>query len=43
MEIALGSSLSNIITEDENDAKILIEYLKKNTLGRATFFTVKYS
>lgn len=37
MEIALGSSLSNIITEDENDAKILIEYLKKNTLGRASF------
>lgn len=37
MEIALGGSLSNIITEDENGAKILIEYLKKNSLGRATF------
>ncbi|WP_061995053.1 chromosome segregation protein SMC [Clostridium sp. ATCC 25772] len=37
MEIALGSSLSNIITEDENGAKILIEYLKKHSLGRATF------
>ncbi|SHI69410.1 condensin subunit Smc [Clostridium amylolyticum] len=37
MEIALGSSISDIITEDENTAKILIKYLKENALGRATF------
>lgn len=37
VEIALGGAISNIITEDENIAKLLIEYLKKNSLGRATF------
>ncbi len=37
IEIALGSSIQNIITQKENDAKIAIEYLKKNNLGRATF------
>ncbi|EJO5348205.1 chromosome segregation protein SMC [Clostridium botulinum] len=37
MEIALGGAISNVITEDENKAKILINYLKKNSLGRATF------
>ncbi len=29
MEIALGGGISNVITEDENKAKILINYLKK--------------
>ncbi|MGG5462339.1 chromosome segregation protein SMC [Clostridium sp. B9] len=37
IEIALGGSISNIITEDENVAKILINHLKQNKLGRATF------
>ncbi|MBE6055014.1 MAG: chromosome segregation protein SMC [Clostridium sartagoforme] len=37
IEISLGGAISNIITEDENTAKLLIEYLKKNSLGRATF------
>lgn len=37
VEIALGSALSNIITEDEEIAKKLIVYLKTNNLGRATF------
>lgn len=37
IEIALGSSISNIITENENIAKDLITYLKKNHLGRTTF------
>ena len=37
IEIALGGSISNIITKDENVAKLLIDYLKKNSLGRATF------
>jgi chromosome segregation protein len=37
IEISLGGSISNIITEDEDMAKNLINYLKKNKLGRATF------
>lgn len=37
MEIALGGSISDIITEDENIARYLIDYLKTNNLGRATF------
>lgn len=37
MGIALGGSISNIITTDENIAKELINYLKANKLGRATF------
>ncbi len=37
IEVALGASVQSIITENEGDAKQLIEYLKKNKLGRATF------
>ena len=37
VEMALGGAISNIITENENIAKTLIEYLKKKRLGRATF------
>ncbi|GAA0788661.1 chromosome segregation protein SMC [Hathewaya limosa] len=37
IEIALGAAISNVITENENEAKILIEYLKEKNLGRATF------
>ena len=37
IEIALGGAISNVITEDEQIAKNLINYLKKNNLGRATF------
>lgn len=37
IEIALGGGISNIVTEDENLAKKLINYLKQNNLGRATF------
>lgn len=37
IDIALGSAVSNIITEDEIIAKNLIEYLKRKNLGRATF------
>ena len=37
IEVALGSSISNIITSDEEIAKNLIKYLKDNNLGRATF------
>jgi len=37
IEIALGSSLQNIVTNTEEDAKFAIEYLRKNNLGRVTF------
>ncbi len=37
IETALGSSIQNIVTEDEETAKRQIEFLKKNKLGRATF------
>ena len=37
IEIALGGNLSNIITENEEEAKTLIQHLKINSLGRATF------
>lgn len=37
IEVALESSAQHIVVNDENDAKKLIEYLKKQRLGRATF------
>lgn len=37
IEMALGASLQSIVTETEEHAKIAVEYLKKNYLGRATF------
>lgn len=37
IEVALGGAVSDIITEDDNIAKNLINHLKANNLGRATF------
>ncbi len=37
IETALGGSIQNIVTDSEETAKRLIEYLKKNRYGRATF------
>lgn len=37
IEIALGGSIQNIVTEDEQTSKAMIQYLKQNRLGRATF------
>lgn len=37
MDMALGAAMQNIVTETEEDAKTLIDYLRKNRLGRATF------
>ena len=37
IETALGGNIQNIVTEDEETAKQMIAYLKKNRLGRATF------
>ena len=40
IEIALGASVQNIVTKNEDDAKVLINYLKEYKLGRATFLPV---
>lgn len=37
IETALGGAIQNIVTEDEETAKELVQYLKKNKFGRATF------
>lgn len=37
IETALGGSIQNIVTDSEATAKQLIEHLKKNKFGRATF------
>ena len=37
IEIALGGSIQNIVTDQEETAKRMIAYLKTNKLGRATF------
>ena len=37
IETALGGSIQNIVTDDEETAKRMIEYLKQNKYGRATF------
>ena len=40
IETVLGQTLQNIVTETEEDAKKLIEYLRKNNLGRASFLPI---
>ena len=40
IEVALGSSVQNIVTFDEKGAKELVEYLKENHFGRATFLPI---
>ncbi|MBO6163952.1 MAG: chromosome segregation protein SMC [Lachnospiraceae bacterium] len=37
IETALGGRIQNIVTRDETTAKRLVEYLKSNRYGRATF------
>ena len=37
IETALGGSIQNIVTDNEQTAKRMIGFLKKNRLGRATF------
>lgn len=37
IETALGGNIQNIVTEDEETAKRMIQFLKKNRFGRATF------
>ncbi len=40
IEMCLGASLQNIVTETEADAKKLVEHLRKNNLGRASFLPI---
>ena len=40
IEMALGATLQNIVTKKEEDAKKMIEYLRKNNLGRASFLPI---
>jgi chromosome segregation protein len=40
IETALGGSIQNVVTDNENTAKGLIAYLKENKLGRATFLPI---
>ncbi len=37
IETALGGNIQNIVTDDEETAKRMIQFLKKEKLGRATF------
>ena len=37
VETALGGNIQNIVTDDEQTAKEMIDFLKKNRFGRATF------
>ena len=37
IETALGGSIQNIVTDNDQTAKYLIEFLKRNRYGRATF------
>lgn len=37
IETALGGSIQNIVTSDEDTAKRMIDFMKKNKFGRATF------
>lgn len=41
IETALGGSIQNIVTRDEGTAKALVQYLKNNRLGRATFLPLQ--
>lgn len=40
IEMCLGASLQNIVTETEEDAKKLVEHLRNNNLGRASFLPI---
>ena len=40
IEMTLGAALQNIVTDTEQDAKKLVEHLRKNNLGRASFLPI---
>jgi len=37
VEMALGGAMQNIVCRREEDAKVMIDYLRNNRMGRATF------
>ncbi len=41
VETALGAAMQNIVTADDQTAKLAVEYLKKEKVGRATFLPLK--
>ncbi len=40
IEMTLGASLQNIVTETEDEAKKLVNYLKEKKIGRASFLPI---
>ena len=40
IEMALGQAMQNIVTDTDKEAKKLIEYLRKNNIGRASFLPI---
>ena len=40
VEIALGSAVQNIIVNTDTEAEAIIDYLKKNKIGRVTFLPI---
>ncbi|HBB44599.1 MAG TPA: chromosome segregation protein SMC [Clostridiales bacterium] len=40
IEMALGGSIQNVVTENEENAQQIIAYLKQNNFGRATFLPI---
>lgn len=40
IEMSLGASIQNIVTENEQNANNLVRFLKDNNLGRATFLPI---
>ncbi len=40
MEMTLGASLQNIVTDTEEEAKKLVNYLKEHNMGRASFLPI---
>ena len=40
LETALAAAAQNVVTQNTDDAKYLIEYLKQNRLGRITFLPI---
>lgn len=40
IEMCLGQAMQNVVTNNESDAKRLIDYLRDNNLGRASFLPI---
>ncbi len=40
IEMTLGAAIQNIVTDSEDEAKVLVNYLRDNNLGRASFLPI---